>query len=174
LATNESDHTDYHHELDELDEEDETEQQPEVEQEQEQEPGPVGVIHEEKNEQMIFPQDQEQNIPELEGGYNENTNNEGEQIIDQVTEIERRDEQLDINNEDKDETGERESTQQQINHYHLRPNRERDYSYRFAFLSVREGLKRFEQRGKEAILEELKLFVNEKVFKKIKDLTDEQ
>jgi hypothetical protein len=38
LATNESDHVDYQHEIDELDEEVETEQRPEVEQEQE--PGP--------------------------------------------------------------------------------------------------------------------------------------
>jgi len=103
LATNESDHVDYQHELDELDEEVETEQQPEVEQEQE--PGPVEVIHEEEDEQMLFRQEQEQNIPELEDRYNENTNIEVEQIIDQVTEVKGRDEQLDINNEDEEEIG---------------------------------------------------------------------
>jgi len=109
----------------------------------------------------------------LEDRYNENTNNEIEQIIDQDTEVEGRDQQLDVNNEDEEEMGERENIQQQIHHYRLRPNRGRDYSYRFAFLSVREGLKRFGQRGKEAILEELKLFISEQVFKKINNLTDE-
>jgi hypothetical protein len=54
---------------------------------------------------MLFRQEQEQNIPELEDRYNENTNIEVEQIIDQVTEVKGRDEQLDINNEDEEEIG---------------------------------------------------------------------
>lgn len=56
--------------------------------------------------------------------------------------------------------------------YNLRPNRARDY--RFAFLSVREGLKRFGQKGKEAILDELNLFLNEKVFKNVRNLMEEK
>jgi hypothetical protein len=39
---------------------------------------------------------------------------------------------------------------------------------------VREGLRQFGRKGKKAILDELNLFLNEKVFKRIKNLTDEQ
>jgi hypothetical protein len=64
--------------------------------------------------------------------------------------------------------------QPKINGHNLRPNRERNYPYRFTFLSVKEGLRWFGEDGKEAILDELNLFLNEKVFKSIKNLTDEQ
>jgi hypothetical protein len=70
--------------------------------------------------------------------------------------------------------GENKEIQPQTKKHNLRPNRERNYSYRFTFLSIREGLRRFGEKGKEAILDELNLFLNEKVFKSIKNLTDEQ
>ncbi len=41
-------------------------------------------------------------------------------------------------------------------------------------MSVREGLKKFGQKGREAILDELKLFLDEQVFKTVENITDEQ
>jgi len=41
-------------------------------------------------------------------------------------------------------------------------------------LSVREGLKKFGQKGREAILDELKLFLDEQVFETVENITDEQ
>jgi len=58
--------------------------------------------------------------------------------------------------------------------YDLRPNRIRDFSYRFAFLSVREGLRKFGELGRIAIVEELQLFLDEQVFIFMDSLTDEQ
>jgi hypothetical protein len=58
--------------------------------------------------------------------------------------------------------------------YDLRPNRIRDFSYRFAFLSVREGLQKFGELGRIAIVEELQLFLDEQVFIFMDSLTDEQ
>ena len=41
-------------------------------------------------------------------------------------------------------------------------------------MSVREGLKKFGQKGREAILDELKLFLDEQVFKTVENITDKQ
>jgi hypothetical protein len=50
----------------------------------------------------------------------------------------------------------------------------RDFSHQYAFLSVREGLRRFGQKGKKAILDELQLFLDENVFELIRSPTREQ
>jgi hypothetical protein len=86
---------------------------------------------------------------------------------EQEIEYEEVDEQINSNEEDGNgliDTGP----------YDLRPNRIRDFSYRFAFLSVREGLRRFGEQGRRAIIEELQLFLNEQVFIFMSSLTDEQ
>jgi hypothetical protein len=56
----------------------------------------------------------------------------------------------------------------------LRENRRRDYSHRFAFLSVNAGLKRWGDRAKEALMDELKLFLKENVFEKLNEPSDDQ
>jgi hypothetical protein len=156
LTTNETNYVDYQNELDELDQEDEpdiSDQNPESETaedslEEENQSTPNHIEHE--NEQITIDNEMQQHPTDQEGG----------------------DETLVL-------TGEGEENgnihQQQPHHnYNLRANRGRDYSHRFTFLSVREGLKRFGQRGKEAILEKLKLFLSEQVFKRVRELTDEQ
>jgi hypothetical protein len=58
--------------------------------------------------------------------------------------------------------------------YNLRPNRTPNYLRRFAFLSVQAGIKRWGDRAREAVREELRTFVKEKVFKGLRKPTKEQ
>jgi hypothetical protein len=58
--------------------------------------------------------------------------------------------------------------------YDLRPTRERDYSHRFAMLSLKAGLKRWGNKAKEAMLDELRLFLSEEVFEQLKNPTRKQ
>jgi len=107
----------------------------------------------------------------------ENENTESEEVVQETVESETDSDPIMVEDDiDPDPIMEEENKeiQTQTNGHNLRPNRERNYSYRFTFLSVREGLRRFGEKGKEAILDELNLFLNEKVFKSIKKLTDEQ
>lgn len=48
--------------------------------------------------------------------------------------------------------------------YSLRPSRDPGYSYRFSFLSVNAGLQKWGEKAKDALNDELKLFVKEEVF----------
>jgi hypothetical protein len=112
--------------------------------------------NERENDNEIQKTNKENNTPEIELG-------------DELPENEIEEEEDENEIEEEEDT---EETQRRAHGYDLRPNRRRDY--RYAFLSVREGLKQFGLKGKEAILEELKLFLNGQVFKKINDLTDDQ
>jgi hypothetical protein len=58
--------------------------------------------------------------------------------------------------------------------YDLRPARKRDYSYRFTMLSLKAGLKRWGKKAKEAMLDELKLFLSEEVFQQLHNPTRKQ
>jgi len=58
--------------------------------------------------------------------------------------------------------------------YNLRERRDRAYSCRFTMLSVKSGLKRWGDKAKEALLDELKLFMTEEVFEQIKFPTNLQ
>ena len=58
--------------------------------------------------------------------------------------------------------------------YNLRPKRTLDYSYRFALLSVKAGIKKWGDRAKDAILDELRTFIKEKVFQRLKGPTVQQ
>ncbi len=58
--------------------------------------------------------------------------------------------------------------------YNLRPNRTPNYLRRFAFLSVQAGIKRWGDKAREAVREELRTFVKEKVFKGLRKPTKEQ
>jgi len=58
-----------------------------------------------------------------------------------------------------------------VQRYNLRPNRLRNYKY--SFLSVHAGIKKWGDRAKDAVREELKLFVKEKVFEQVEEPTDE-
>jgi hypothetical protein len=80
-------------------------------------------------------------------------------------EFEKEENEVEVANEDM---------QENAHGYNLRTNRIRDYSHCFTFLSVQAGLKQFGQKGKEAILEELRMFLAEKVFAYIKNPTPEQ
>jgi len=48
--------------------------------------------------------------------------------------------------------------------YDLRSKRSRDYSYRFAMVSVKTGLEKWGDKAKDALLDELNLFIDQKVF----------
>lgn len=56
----------------------------------------------------------------------------------------------------------------------LRPNRKGDDSHKFTMLSVTSGLKRWGDRARDAILDELKLFITEEVFEQVTKLTQQQ
>jgi len=58
--------------------------------------------------------------------------------------------------------------------YNLREKSDRDYSYRFTMLSVKSGLKRWGNKAKVALLDELKLFMTKEVFEQIKFPTNLQ
>lgn len=58
-----------------------------------------------------------------------------------------------------------------VQRYNLRPNRLRNYKY--SFLSVHAGINKWGDRAKDAVREELKLFVKEKVFEQVEEPTDE-
>jgi hypothetical protein len=76
--------------------------------------------------------------------------------------------------EEKEVKVENEEMQENAQGYNLCTNRIRDYSHCFTFLSVQARLKQFGQKGKEVILEELKMFLAKKVFAYIKNPTPEQ
>jgi hypothetical protein len=75
-------------------------------------------------------------------------------------------EELIINNEESEPKEGRDAT---THSYNLRENRRRDYSHRFAFLSVNAGLKRWGDRAREALMDELKLFLKENVFETLNE-----
>lgn len=58
--------------------------------------------------------------------------------------------------------------------YNLRPSRDPDYSYKFSFLSVNAGIQKWGDKAKNAIGDELQLFVKKGVFKKVNNPTVEQ
>jgi len=60
------------------------------------------------------------------------------------------------------------------NRYNLRINRGRDYSHRFTLLSVSAGIKHWGDKTKEALMDELKLFLKEEVFDLVNKPTKEQ
>jgi hypothetical protein len=62
----------------------------------------------------------------------------------------------------------------QPSRYNLRPNRTPNYLHRFAFLSVKAGIKKWGDRAREAVREELKMFIKEKVFKGLRKPTRAQ
>jgi hypothetical protein len=59
----------------------------------------------------------------------------------------------------------------QPSRYNLRPNRTPNYLRRFAFLSVKAGIKKWGDRAREAVREELRMFIKEKVFKGLRKPT---
>ena len=79
--------------------------------------------------------------------------------------------------EEQDGSFERESDirKEETSHdKHLRPSRTRDYSYKFSFLSVNAGLKKWGDDAKTALIDELKLFIKEEVFVRVINPTEEQ
>ncbi len=58
--------------------------------------------------------------------------------------------------------------------YHLRPNRERSYSHKFSFLSVKAGSNKWGDKAKEAVQDELLMFQQIEVFKFVPNPTEEQ
>ncbi len=86
----------------------------------------------------------------------ENESTESEEVVQETVESETDSDPIMVEDDiDPDPIMEEENKeiQTQTNRHNLRPNRERNYSYRFTFLSVREGLRRFGEKGKEAILD---------------------
>jgi hypothetical protein len=68
---------------------------------------------------------------------------------------------------------EKENKKMTTHSYGLRENRERD-SHCIAFLSVNAGLKRWGDRAKEALMDDLKLFLKENVFETLNEPSDDQ
>jgi len=179
LTTNEADYENYQHELDELNDDDEEEKKrdnldgldldrevldnniPDIVNQEQVEQVPTFVMDDHNRAETESMTENDFYQPNKNQDDNNRKMGEEENSI-QVDEI--------IENNAKDA----EENQGQTHSHNLRPNRERDYYYRFTFLSVREGLKKFGQKGREAILDELKLFLDEQVFKTVKNITDEQ
>jgi hypothetical protein len=63
------------------------------------------------------------------------------------------------------------NTEQSRHNYNLRSSRQRDYSYRYAMLSLKAGIKRWGEKAKDAMLDELKLFLSEEVFASLQNPT---
>jgi hypothetical protein len=91
--------------------------------------------------------------------------------LDIDNEVEATQDELVNNNEENEPKKGRNAT---THSYNLRENRRRDYSHRFAFLSVNAGLKRWGDRAKEALMDELKLFLKENVFEKLNEPNNDQ
>ncbi len=58
--------------------------------------------------------------------------------------------------------------------YNLRPKQTRDYSHRFSFLSVAASIKKWGDKAKKAVQDELKMLLDEKVFVWVKNPSPEQ
>jgi hypothetical protein len=58
--------------------------------------------------------------------------------------------------------------------YNLRPSRARDYSYKFSFLSVNAGLKKWGDEARNVLMDELNLFVKEEVFEVVENPSELQ
>jgi len=57
--------------------------------------------------------------------------------------------------------------EEQVRRYDLQPRRDRDFSYRFAMVSVKVGLEKWGGKAKDALLDELNLFIKEEVFEQV-------
>jgi len=61
--------------------------------------------------------------------------------------------------------------------YNLRPSipsRNRDFSYRFAMVSVKTGLEKWGDKAKDALFDELNRFIKEKVFEQVVSPSNKQ
>jgi hypothetical protein len=56
----------------------------------------------------------------------------------------------------------------------LRPNRSLSYSHKYSFVSVHASVKRWGNRAKEAIKDELKMLIKEMVFEEVQKPTEGQ
>jgi hypothetical protein len=68
----------------------------------------------------------------------------------------------------EEETIEGEDDTTSTHGYNLRQNRKRDYSHRFTFLSVASSIKKWGDKDKKAVIDELKMLLDEAVFEEIK------
>jgi len=101
------------------------------------------------------------------------TNNENHESI--VVESRNYEEQENMNRDTEAENVMTGMESSSTHGYNLRKNRERDYSHCcFTMLSVKSGLKKWGEKAREAIMSELRLFITEEVFKKVKSPTEEQ
>jgi hypothetical protein len=160
----ESDDVDYQHELYEL------EELGEESEENTNEPDEEQLEKDNTSREAMIERDSTHTRDgELQQGYEEenfdlnkeNENTESEEVVQETVENETDSGPIMVEGDiDPDPIMEEENKeiQPQTNGHNLRHNRERNYSYRFTFLSVRVGLRRFGEKGKEAILDELKFF----------------
>jgi hypothetical protein len=63
---------------------------------------------------------------------------------------------------------------QHTHKYHLRPNRRLNYSHKYSFLSVHAGVRKWGEKAREAIKDELGMLHKERVFKGVPNPTQEQ
>jgi hypothetical protein len=120
-----------------------------------------------ETEQIIEEQEQgnEMNAPnEKDDQHHDHVNDEVQNNESESEEYERREEEMQ----------QQEDGVPGQHGYNLRPDRGRDWSHRFTFLSVQAGLNQFGHQGKDAIQDELQLFLKEKVFAPVNEPTPEQ
>ncbi len=104
---------------------------------------------------------------------NENRTQEDDEITDgeiQLT-MERGDNNDEIEGELNQDTHTETRGQQR---YNLRPNQTPNYLRRFAFFSVKTGIKKWGEKAREAVMEEPRMFIKEKVFKGLRKPTAAQ
>ncbi len=112
----------------------------------------------------------EEETPELAGMEErvEDESNEDLRNEDQDVDVSTTDDTVVIAN------GEQRKELEQRYRYNLRAKRDRDYSYRFTLLPLKAGIKHWGKKAKEAMRDELKVFLNEAVFEGLKNPTRKQ
>lgn len=108
---------------------------------------------------------------------NSDTSGDHERELEQIDEdqldcVEESNKEENIN--DLEEEQPEQDVPEKRHRYNVRNKRDRDYSYRFAMVSVKTGLERWGSKMKDALLDELNLFIDQKVFEQVMNPTESQ
>ncbi len=134
-------------------------------------PGISDEIEPEPREDSVI----EQRIESLDEEVTEPTEEQHEERAGEHPSNENRDEDVSITDDTvRTANGEQRRELEQRYRYNLCAKRDRDYSYRFTLLSLKAGIKRWGKKAKEAMMDELRLFLNEEVFEGLKNPTRKQ
>jgi hypothetical protein len=133
---------------------------------------PSGVNDEHKYE-LVQNNEEEKNQDEQDKTNKENHSevNKEEKLVEE--EMNREESEVNIHPQENQEPNGEINIKDQKG-YNLRPNRKLNYSHRFALLSVHAGVRKWGEKAKEAIQEELRTLKKEEVFEEIRNPTSEQ